>query len=35
MNIAASLLSIAWSLSVIMTVVLLGHEHAAATAWMW
>ncbi len=35
MSIETSLLSIAWSISVLLTIDLLGHDHAATLAWMW
>ncbi len=35
MNIDMSMMAITWSISVLLTVVLLGYQYAAATAWMW
>jgi len=35
MNMEISIMAIAWTLSVPMTIVLLGYEHIAAVAWMW
>jgi len=29
------MMAITWSISVLLTIVLLGYQHAAAAAWMW